>query len=220
MDEKEYLFKMLIQIAEAFTAMFPKNFEVVLHDLSEPRQSIRHISGSVTGRKVGGPVTDLVLKALYREGSEAKDRHNYKTTSRDGRTLKSSTVFIRDSRNEVIGAFCINFDTTDYSNAVHALEMFTGLFPGIGGQEKMETFSGSIVETIETLFEQAEAKIGKQSATMTMEERIETVKELDASGVFKIKGGIDQVALLMGVSKYTVYNYLKRMQAEKDMQRI
>ena len=61
--------------------------------------------------------------------------------------------------------------------------------------------------------------MGKQSATMSMEERIETVRELEANGVFKIKGGIDQVALLMGVSKYTVYNYLKRMQAEKDMER-
>ncbi|MDY0163565.1 transcriptional regulator [Desulfobotulus sp.] len=219
MEEKEHLFRILIQIAEAFTAMFPKNFEVVLHDLSEPQQSIRHISGNVTGRKVGGPVTDLVLKALHKEGRGCRDRHNYKTTSRDGRTLKSTTLFIRDRAGEVMAAFCINFDTTDYCNAVHALELFTSTVSGFNGQEKVETFSGSITETIETLFQQAEAKVGKQSATMSMEERIETVRELEANGVFKIKGGIDQVALLMGVSKYTVYNYLKRMQAEKDMER-
>ena len=35
---------------------------------------------------------------------------------------------------------------------------------------------------------------------MSMEEKIELVKELETLGVFNIKGGTDQAALLMGVS--------------------
>ena len=96
------------------------------------------------------------------------------------------------------------------ANAAHALEVFTSAAQAVNGLEKLETFSGSITETIESLINQAVAKIGKESATMTMEERIRTVQELDASGVFKIKGGIDLAALRLGVSKCTVYNYLKR----------
>lgn len=54
---------------------------------------------------------------------------------------------------------------------------------------------------------------------MSRDERINAVKELEENGVFKIKGSIDHVALLMGISKYTIYNYLKIIQTEKDMQR-
>ena len=216
---KESIFRALEHAAEGLAAMFPKNLEVVLHDLTEPLQSIRHISGNVTGRKVGDAGTDLVIKALHREGKDVRDRHNYKTTSRDGRTLKSSTIFIRDDDDDVIGALCINFDTTDYKNAAHALEIFTNISNETGIQEKYETFTGPITETIENIFHQVEAKIGKESPTMSRDERINAVKELEENGVFKIKGSIDHVALLMGISKYTIYNYLKIIQTEKDMQR-
>lgn len=219
MKNKESIFRALEHAAAGFFAVFPKNLEIVLHDLTEPSQSIRHISGNVTGRKVGDAVTDLIIKALHREGNNVRDRYNYKTTSRDGRTLKSSTIFIRDDDGDVIGALCINFDTTDYKNAAHALEIFANISSETGIQEKYETFTGSITETIETIFHQVEAKIGRESATMSRAERIDAIKELKENGVFKIKGSIDQVALLMGISKYTIYNYLKIVQTEKEMQR-
>lgn len=219
MSDHEWLFKTLAQIADAIVGSFPRNFEVVVHDLSQPRKSIQHIAGDVTHRKVGGPVTDLVIKALHQEGGGIRDRHNYKTNTRDGRVLKSSTVFVRNQKGAVIGAFCINFDMTDYSNAVHALEMFSSTAADFNVPEKAETFAVSITETIEALFNQAVAKIGKQSASMSTEEKTELVKELETSGVFQIKGAVDQVALLMGVSKYTVYNYLKRIRAEGDLNR-
>jgi predicted transcriptional regulator YheO len=219
MSDHEWLFKTLAQIADAIVGSFPRNFEVVVHDLSQHRDSIQHIAGDVTHRKVGGPVTDLVIKALHQEGGNIRDRHNYKTNTRDGRVLKSSTVFIRDPKGEVVGAFCINFDMTDYLNAVHALEMFSSTAAGFNVPEKVETFAASITETIEALFNQAVAKIGKQSASMSTEEKTDLVKELETSGVFQIKGAVDQVALLMGVSKYTVYNYLKRIRAEEGLNR-
>lgn len=216
MNEKEHIFSLLRQISDALVTMFPKNLEVVLHDISQPNSSIHHISGNVTGRKKGGPVTDLVVKTMHNEGRESRDRLNYKTTSNDGRALKSSTVFIRDSSGDVIGVFCINFDTTDYLNATRALDIFTSATSDFHGTEKMETFSGSITETIESLVEQAVAKTGRELASMSLEERVRTVGELDTSGVFKIKGGIDLVALRMGVSKCTIYNYLKRIETEKN----
>ena len=69
MKNKESIFRALEHAAAGFFAMFPKNLEIVLHDLTEPSQSIRHISGNVTGRKVGDAVTDLIIKALHREGN-------------------------------------------------------------------------------------------------------------------------------------------------------
>ncbi len=215
--DNEYIFNLLTQISDAIVKTFPRNFEVVIHDLSQPKKSIKHIAGDVTHRKIGGPITDMVVKALHQEGCEIRDRHNYKTNTKDGRVLKSTTAFIRDPKGEVVAALCINFDMTDYLNASHALEIFASTVSTFNGPEKVETFASSISETIEALFDQSVAKIGKQPASMPIEEKVELVKELEASGLFQIKGAIDQVALLMGVSKYTVYNYLKRIHTEKSI---
>lgn len=215
--QNDLLFRTLKQIADALVATFPRAFEVVVHDLSQPQKSIKHIAGDVTRRKSGGPVTDLVVKALHQEGRDIRDRLNYKTTTSDGRTLKSTTVFIRNSNGDVAFALCINFDTTDFLNAAHALEILTSAAAAFNGPEKVETFAMTITETFEALFAQAVAKIGKQPASMSMDEKIELVKGLETLGVFHIKGGTDQAALLMGISKYTVYNYLKKIHAKMDL---
>jgi predicted transcriptional regulator YheO len=220
MSDRELILSSLKQIADALVNTFPRAFEAVVHDLSQPQKSIRYIAGDVTKRKVGGPVTDLVVKALHQEGRDIRDRHNYKTTTSDGRVLKSTTVFVRDSDGDVVAAFCINFDMTDFLNTAQALEVLTTTTNAFSGPEKVETFAMSIAETIEALFQQAVAKIGKQSAYMSMEEKIELVKELETSGVFQIRGGVDQVALLLGISKYTVYNYLKKIHAEQNLSRL
>jgi predicted transcriptional regulator YheO len=215
----DLIFKTLIQLADSLVATFPRNFEVVVHDLAQPQNSIRYIAGDVTHRTIGGPITDLVVKTLHREGSAIKDRYNYKTTTSDGRCLKSTTSFIRNAQNEVVAAFCINFDTTDYCNAIHALEMFTSM-AAEKDQEKVETFSTSISETIEALFDQAVAAIGKQPASMTTDEKVELVRELKETGAFQVKGAVDHVALLVGVSKYTIYNYLKKIQSQQNLNHI
>jgi predicted transcriptional regulator YheO len=43
---------------------------------------------------------------------------------------------------------------------------------------------------------------------------------LALNGVFQIKGAVDEVALLMGISKYTVYSYLKKLRAINNISKI
>ncbi len=54
--------KHLLPLVDAIAGTFGKNCEVVLHDLRKPHQSIIKIAnGHITNRKVGDPLTDLVL---------------------------------------------------------------------------------------------------------------------------------------------------------------
>jgi predicted transcriptional regulator YheO len=216
-NDRDSLFQALRQIADAIVETFPRAFEVVIHDLSQPHKSIRHIVGDVTKRRAGGPVTDLVVKALQQEGDEIRDRHNYKTTTKDGRTLKSTSVFIRDGSGAVAAAFCINFDMTDYLSLVHALDIFTTTASAFNGTAKVETFATSIKETIVALFEQEASKIGKQAAYMNTGEKMLLVKRLKENGVFQIRGAVDQVAHLLGITRYTVYNYLKNIETQQSL---
>ena len=214
MTEKEVLLERLKQIADVIATMFGSSCEVAIHDLTDIKHSLVYLAGNVTRRKLGSAVTDAVVLALVQEGRNVQDRYGYKTILDDGRELKSSTTFIRDDAGEVVAAFCINVDTTDYINAIRRLEEFVKLSDAQQPLKMAQSFAFSINETIDMLFEQAVAEIGKQPATMTMDEKTKLVGELEKKGAFKIKGIVNQVALRLGVSNFTVYNYLNKIRAK------
>ncbi len=112
-SEKEVILANLKNIADSLAKMYGRNMEVVIHDFGDLEHSLVHISGQLTKRKIGAPVTDVVVKAWRDEGDAVKDIIGYRSTTREGRTLKSSTIFIREGRGKVIGALCINYDVTD-----------------------------------------------------------------------------------------------------------
>jgi predicted transcriptional regulator YheO len=210
MTEKESIFKNLQRVADAVVALLGKNCEACVHDLTSLQNSLVYIQGDVTHRKAGAPATDLLMKMLQQNSKKGQDKHNYKTTTTDGRSLKSTTTFIRDRTGTPLAAFCINLDTTDFYNAAQAL------IPFINVQENdhtspAETFAHSSGETVEALFMQAVEKIGKHPATMNVDEKTQLIGQLEESNTFIIKGAVEQVAQMMGVTKFTVYNYLKKV---------
>jgi predicted transcriptional regulator YheO len=72
-------------------AMGP-NCEVVLHDLTDPENSIIAIAnGHVSGRKIGGPTTDLVLK-IMKEGLDGEKSFiaNYNARLKNNGICRSS----------------------------------------------------------------------------------------------------------------------------------
>lgn len=215
MSEQEILLQTLKQIADGITNTFGDNCETAIHDLKNPTRSLVYITGNVTNRQLGSPVTDAVIRELVEHGSSVKDRHGFKTITDDGREIKSTTLFIRDSDGEPVIAFCINFDVTDYLNAMQALELFAGIQNGSGEKKISEKIAFSINHTVDQLFEEAVKEIGKRPATMNTDEKTQLVGILERKGMFQIKGAINQVALQLGVSNFTVYNYLKKIRATR-----
>ncbi len=214
MNEKEQIFSNLKQVANLVTSMFGENCEIAIHDLTSKEKGIIHITGCVTKREPGSPVTDAVLSSLISHGNNAKDRHCFKTITDDGRELKSSTSYIRDSSGEIVAAFCINFNTTDYMNAIQLLEAFAGRHMTTHQpKDSAEKMSFSIDNTVDSLFEQTVLEIGKRPASMSTDEKIRLVKVLEQKGAFQIRGVVNQIALRLGVSNYTIYNYLKKIRA-------
>lgn len=210
MKDKESVLHNLQRMADAVVALFGKNCEACVHDLTSLQNSLIYIKGDVTHRKPGAPPTDLLLKKLNQNSGYAEDIHNYKTTTADGRSLKSSTTFIKDSTGKAIAAFCINLDTTDFYNASKAL------MPFLNNEENdrrsdNEHFAHSAGETVETLFAHTVEQIGRHPTTMNIDEKTELIRQLEENSTFLLKGSVEQVAQLMGVTKFTVYNYLKKV---------
>src|SRR6056297_3432507 len=108
------LLKNFMPMVEGIAKTFGGNCEVVLHNISNPQSSVIAISnGHVTGRKVGSPMTERGLKAI-RNKDYNEELIKYKNITKDGRTLKSSTMFIRDESDNVIGCLCINVDISEF----------------------------------------------------------------------------------------------------------
>ncbi|MFH0783772.1 MAG: PAS domain-containing protein [Pseudomonadota bacterium] len=217
MTDKECVLQNLQSLADAIVAMFGRNCEACVHDLTALHRSLVYICGDVTHRQPGAPATDLLVKIV-----NSQDRsgtvHSYRTISNDGRSLKSTTTVIRDGEGHAVAALCINFDTTEFYNAGQALLPFLSLPEVDPPTKSAETFAHTTGETIEALFQNAVQEIGKHPTTMNSDEKKRLVAALDTDGLFQFKGAVEPVARMMGVTRFTVYNYLKKIRATRNTQ--
>lgn len=211
------LLKNFIPFIDGLANTFGKNCEVVLHDISKPQQSIIAIAnGNITNRTVGSPMTEMGLKAIRNKEYE-EGLIKYKTITNNGRTLKSSTFFIKDEAGEVIGCLCINLDITEFLLAQNLLKDITMTMMDQVVQDKSddETYSSNINDILYNVVDKVIKDFGKPIAYLSKEEKVSIVKVLDEKGMFLIKGAVDYIAEILCVSRYTIYNYLDEIREEK-----
>lgn len=198
----------LLRLAKALAAQFGPNCEVVIHDLlsNDPDSSIVAIeNGHITGRKVGDGPSRVVQEAL--NGETNQDRLCYLTKTRDGKTLKSTTVFLRDDDGKAIGILAINYDITLLLAMENTLHQFTAT--GSGEEESITVTTTHVSDLLEELIEQSVRRVGKPVDLMTKEEKVEAIKFLSDTGAFLITKSGNRVCKYFGISKYTLYSYIE-----------
>ena len=213
--------KRFIPLVKTIAQMFGKNCEAVLHDFSNPQHSIVEIeNGQVTGRKIGDPITDFALSIWRKDGYKKKKEDtivNYRTKTKDGKILKSSTFFIRDDQKKIVGCMCINYDLTEYLMFNKITEEFCNNVDlnKEKSKEEVETFASDVDEVLEDIIREAIDKIGKPVSIMQKSDKLMVAKIVDEKGGFLIKGAINQLASEISVSHYTIYNYLDELKIKK-----
>jgi len=216
-----------IPVVKGIAKTFGKDCEVLLHDVSNLESSIIAIeNGHVTGRKIGSPITDLGLYFLKSDLFKNTDFiANYQTESKDGKKLKSTSIFIRDDKKKIIGFLCINY-ALDYLTEIRKnIDDFCAVNKdveknGFDNEDKEEIFTDNLDDLLERVFIKAKEKIGKPIEKMQKNDKLEVVKYLQKKGVFLVKGNIDKIANKLNVSRYTIYNYLSEIKPEKNIKLI
>ena len=213
--EAKYIRELLAQIAKALAAQFGPDCEVAVHDLTKGyEQTVIAIeNGHVTKRKVGDDASEIVLSALKGKAG-SQDNLSYLTRTPDGRLLKSSSIYVRDSQGEVVALLCINYDITHFSHTFSVLGQFITT-----EQDKKEheisTITPNVNDLLDQLLEESWNHIGKKPvALMSKEDKIKAVHYLDRKGAFLVKKAGDRVTKYYDISKYTLYNYLDSEPAE------
>ncbi|MFI7013947.1 transcriptional regulator [Streptomyces sp. NPDC050164] len=206
--ERDAILAALTPVVEGIAATFGPVCEVVLHDYRNQEKSVVAVAGSVTGRTVGGAMSEIGMRVLAR-GDEATDELNYVTRTRNGALVKSSTMVLRDSTGAVFGALCVNVDVSTVSQ-VHDL---LGALAGRGAapaELPTTTFGNDIDSVVDALVDAHQSKQRGSWAELDRAERLELFGGLDTRGVFAVRGAVEQVAARLGISRASAYNYLSQ----------
>lgn len=210
-EDVEALFRMLKVIGEAVSATLGDWCEVVVHDLRDLDHSIVYISGNVTGREVGGHMTDLGLTTL--RSGRTDPLMNYTSYTDDGKTLKSSSIFVYDEHGNPVAGFCINLNVTP----LLLFQRFLRTLPA-GGEEPdvSESFAPDLGQMVETMIAECAYEVGKPISLMSKTDRVNLVGLLDERGVFQLRKSVPLVAKRLGVTHKTIYNYLTELAGDQD----
>ena len=200
---------LLERLAKAIAEEFGEKAEVIVHDLT--RNDAEHTiavieNGEVSQRHQGGGASAIALEALQRKDDpNLTDQLGYLTRTKDGRILKSSTVYLRDDAGTIEGVFSLNYDITELLMAKRAIDSLL--------TEKTETkaperIPSNVTDLLEDLIEHSVALVGKPVAMMNKEDKIRAIHFLNDAGAFLVTKSGDKVSKYFGISKYTLYSYI------------
>jgi predicted transcriptional regulator YheO len=205
-NKDETILHAIEPIVEGIAKLFGSNCEVVLHSLADLQHSIIKIeNGWITGRKVGFPLTDLGLKILKDVNSLESDiTESYYTKTKDGKMLKSVTVLIRNAQGKPIGFLCINIDLS-----APIFETLLSFLPTELTVNTPEHFVTNVYEMINDALDKVISEINKRESIPNSDKNKLIVFELYKKGIFNVKEAVDLIAQRIGVSRYTIYNYIR-----------
>ena len=203
---------LLVAIMRMLSKQFGSRIELVLHDWAKGYDhSIIAIEGSLTNRKVGDCGNNLGLEVI-KGSTDSETRTNYVTKTKDGKTLASSTLYLKDDTGKPVGALCLNYDISNleaekvyYESIVH---------PKTSPQQ--EYFPNNISELLNVLLDESISKNGKTVNQMNKEDKIRIIEDLDKKGVFLITKSSTKVCEVLSISKFTLYNYLEEIRKREN----
>ncbi|MBN1332196.1 MAG: transcriptional regulator [Synergistales bacterium] len=209
----------LIPVVRVLGATLGRNYEIVLHDLSQdPPFIVAMENGDLTGRDMETPLTsfgEYLMKA-----SEISDQDylaNYPSEAPDGRKLRSSVAFIRDEGGSLTGFLCINYDMLQAQVLKDMSEFLTAITPlSLAGMEG-EKFSPGSSDRLETLLQETRKNMGKPLRFAKKKERYHAMEWLEERGFFDLKGAIPALAGEFVKSRYTLYGDLRKIRNRGEL---
>jgi len=202
-----------VTLAEFMSRCYTRDTEIVVHDISHLESStIAIFNNHISGRDIGAPMTnkgcDFLKKNVYRTKNFVT---NYKGITEKGIVVRSSTYFIKNGENKLIGVLCVNVDIRKHAQIRHLMDTFMAMDDG---EEQAEFFQLSIGSAIgETIADYCSIH-DRNIETLSMEDKVNLVSILSEKGIFDRKGAICEAAQQLGASEPTIYRYIKRIKKQ------
>jgi predicted transcriptional regulator YheO len=199
-----------------FGEILGSNYEFVLHVLNPDGGShIGHIvNGDLSGRTLSGPLTNYAKKLINEKVYLNKDHVvGYVGEGPRGKKFRSSTLFIKDHQGQLQGLLCINFDADVYRKVAKDVLKLANLsldIKHIENKNEQEHPVEKLTENVrDIIYTVIDKDILESDAQLSPEQKKLAISKLKEYGVFDIKGTINEVAEIMGMSESSVYRYLQ-----------
>ncbi|HRZ89011.1 MAG TPA: PAS domain-containing protein [Spirochaetia bacterium] len=199
-------------VADAVATLFGRGCEIVLHSLEDLSHSVvKIVNGHVTGRGLGSPITDLGLKVLRCSFEGTEDViGSYFAFTDSGRPIKSVTLLIRNDRGIPIGMLCINFDlSTPLASFIKEFSPFQDL------PASSEHFPAGVGDLVQHALAEEAEHLARANGIPIQEKNRRIVEGLENRGLFEIKGAVESVSKGLGITKYTIYKYLREFRKSR-----
>ena len=170
-------------------------------------------NGEIADATIGCPASEFVADVLTDEAHHGGKNTVgvYYTKSVEDHALKCVVNIIRNEMQDLIGCLSIAIDVS-----VPLHEFVRNFIPVVDNDladSIAEPTAGTAIESVDDMvhkaIEQAIATANGYRAISPTERNKLIVRELQNYGIFSIRSAVNFVAKELGVSRYTIYNYLK-----------
>lgn len=194
-----------LPFAEAFSRLLHPFAEVVIHDISKDR--IEAIYNPLSRREVGD--------SSYLDRIDFEKSKNvigpYEKMNWDGRAMKSISIVLRNSSGKVEGFLCINLDVSVFQTANQMLQIFLKNNLNVSEQSQ-RIFKDDLYEKINQYVQEYCCTHQVSVEALSRLNKQEIICSLAQDGAFQGKNAANYIGRVLGISRATVYNYLKEVE--------
>lgn len=205
-SDTDHLLAELDKITVALGRTFAGLCEVVLHDLRDPENTIRTIENNISGREPGQSATELGLARIQDPDFPAV-LQNYANTFPDGRAAKSTSIGIKNTDGTYVAALCLNLDISVLQTITHQLSALTSIDdrqPPV-----TEELRPRSLQELRDFIAAYAADRGVSPRSLDPVAARNLTRTLRDEGYLDIRRSVPTVSDAVGISRATVYNYLK-----------
>ena len=199
--------KILIKFCDFISHLMGPQTEVVLHDRTGKILWIT--GGEITGRAAGQQEQPSAMEMIARQqAAEGSDFcTGYKSFSRKGTPLRSSSLFFRDEKGALDYVLCVNQDISAYVDLQEMLGAFIGDRPEV---QQVQPDNDSLDDVVMKMILGEIARL-KPSDLESKEDKLRLIARLNEKGIFGARGAVSTVCELLHIAQPTLYKYLQEL---------
>lgn len=222
--------KQYVKLAEFLGLVLGPCYEITLHDIHGKDSTIVAIvNGSISGRSLDSPPTARALRAISENAAGVDYCTNYNGLSAGNQPLRSSTFYIKDKNDDLVGMLCINFDDTQFQELTNRL--FQIIHPDnyvennitirsdileADDDQEPERFGDSMVSVADAVVQEVLDDWNIPVERLSQDEKVRIVAKLDQRGIFRLKGAVPHVSGVLHSSPASIYRYLARVRETQE----
>jgi len=206
-----------IPIVQFLAELQGPDTEIVLYDVET--RKVCYVQNPFDEEMVIGSEMRALEKSFLETERYQKEDFivNYRALSKREDRLKSATLFLKNRSGELCAIMTVNqkvdrlIDLRNYIN-----NLISGPDEGDRRQRESfyEQFDVSVPDMVTQTIQEELKSLGVPVNRLDSREKMQLIRNLDAKGIFLVKGAVGELARLLETTETTVYRYISRLSSE------